>query len=179
MLQPKQLSATFTAILTCALHKNYRSEAGVQIRTWQRCAWLSRTCLMLCPPICRRPDLVSGLALVSPALAASPDSFKRTLNVGQQLQQVLLPDPRYQYHNYDFLSKIDKRHHLGQAAFFEDHAHESLCRTLSWYAYTVEFSERLSVEVIGPSHLKHVPPLHLNVQLVGQRGEYFGVGQGP
>ena len=36
----------------------------------------------------RRPDLVSGLTLVSPALPASPDQWRRSLNVGQQLQQV-------------------------------------------------------------------------------------------
>lgn len=33
--------------------------------------------------------MVAGLALVSPALPASPDQWRRSLNVGQQLQQVL------------------------------------------------------------------------------------------
>jgi len=37
---------------------------------------------------CRRPDLVAGLAWVAPALPAKPDQWRRSLNVGQQLQQV-------------------------------------------------------------------------------------------
>ena len=39
--------------------------------------------------VCRRPDLVAGLAWVAPALPAQPDQWRRSLNVGQQLQQAL------------------------------------------------------------------------------------------
>ena len=41
-----------------------------------------------CLPSDRRPDLVAGLAWVAPALPAKPDQWRRSLNVGQQLQQV-------------------------------------------------------------------------------------------